>query len=72
MGAQNDYYYLLLLFYGYNSPPHCYFNFEPPFCYHRTSLPRALKFATLQKKNALLAMGRYGQTVGGDMCNVKT
>ena len=24
------------------------------------------------KKNALLAMGRYGQTVGGDMCNVKT
>eukprot|EP01048_Picozoa_sp_COSAG05_P035509 COSAG05_NODE_15473_length_368_cov_8.516729_1_plen_47_part_10 len=41
--------------------PHCYFNFELPFCYHRTSLPRALKFATLQKKNALLAMGRYGQ-----------
>ena len=33
---------------------------------HQSSMiPKALKIATLQKKNARLGMGRYGHCVGG-------
>ena len=39
------------------------------------TIPKALKFATLQKKNAPIHppyISFYGRMYGGDTCNVKT